>query len=81
MDFHTLYALKQISVLRSFDVFIKDPSSKIFHQERRDRIHCQFDEIAKIRQETEKPVFVFMHVMAPHDPFVFGPNGEEVDYQ
>ena len=81
MDFHTLHALKQISVLRSFDVFIKDPSSKIFHQERRDRIHCQFDEIAKIRQETEKPVFVFMHVMAPHDPFVFGPNGEEVDYQ
>jgi hypothetical protein len=81
MDFHTLYALKQISILRSFDMFIKDPSSKIFHQERRDRILCQFDEITKIKQKTEKPVFAFMHVMAPHDPYVFGPNGEEVDYK
>ena len=81
MDFHTLYKIKQTSILRVFDVFIKDPTSKIFHQERRDRIHCQFDEITKIKQETEKPVFVFMHVVAPHDPYVFGPNGEEVNYK
>ena len=81
MDFHTLHALKQISVFRAFDIFIKDPSSEIFHQERRDRISCQFDDITKIKQETEKPVFVFMHVMAPHDPYVFGPDGEEVDYK
>ena len=33
MDFHTLYKLKQTSILRIFDVFIKDPTSKIFHQE------------------------------------------------
>ena len=81
MDFHTLHALKQISVFRAFDIFIKDPSSEIFHQERRDRISCQFDDITKIKQETEKPVFVFMHVMAPQDPYVFGPDGEEVDYK
>ena len=81
MDFHTLYQLKQTSVLRAFDVFIKEPGSKIFQQERRDRIHCQFDEIVKIKQKTDKPVFVFMHVVAPHDPYVFGPNGEEVDYK
>jgi len=80
-DFRTLYQVKQTSILRIFDVFIKDPTSKIFHQERRDRIFCQFDDITKIKQETEKPVFVFMHVMAPHDPYVFGPNGEEVNYK
>jgi len=81
MDFHTLHALKQISIFRAFDIFIKDPSSEIFHEERRDRILCQFSDITKIKQETEKPVFVFMHVMAPHDPYVFGPDGEEVDYK
>ena len=81
MDFHTLYKLKETSVLRVFDIFIKDPSAKIFHQERRDRILCQFDDITKIKYGTEKPVFVFMHVMAPHDPYVFGPNGEEVNYK
>ena len=81
MDFHTLYQLKQTSVLRGFDMFVKEPSSQIFQQERRDRILCQFDEIVKIKQEVDVPVFVFMHVVAPHDPYVFGPNGEEVDYK
>lgn len=81
MDFHTLYQLKQTSILRSFDIFVKETGSKIFQQERRDRILCQFDEIVKIKQQTDKPVFVFMHVVAPHDPYVFGPNGEEVDYE
>ena len=81
MDFRTLYQLKQTSILRSFDIFIKEPTSRIFHQEHRDRILCQFDEVVKIKQKTEKPVFVFMHVLSPHDPFVFGPNGEEVDYK
>ncbi|MDZ7696056.1 MAG: tetratricopeptide repeat protein [Deltaproteobacteria bacterium] len=26
-----------------------------------------------------KPVFVFAHILAPHPPFVFGANGEEID--
>tara|TARA_B100001105_G_scaffold238652_1_gene215992 strand:- start:105 stop:1691 length:1587 start_codon:yes stop_codon:yes gene_type:complete len=81
MDFRTLYQLKQTSILRSFDIFIKEPTSRFMHQEHRDRIFCQFDEITEIKQRTEKPVFVFMHILSPHDPFVFGPNGEEVDYK
>ena len=81
MDFHTLYQLKQTSVLRAFDIFVKEPTSRFMHQEHRDRILCQFDEITEIKQRTDKPVFVFMHILSPHDPFVFGPNGEEVDYK
>ena len=32
MDFHTLYQLKQTSVLRSFDIFVKEPTSRFMHQ-------------------------------------------------
>ncbi len=81
VDFRTLYQLKQTSVLRAFDIFLKESTSQIFHQEHRDRILCQFDEITEIKQITEEPVFVFMHVVSPHEPFVFGPNGEEVTYK
>ena len=81
IDFRTLYQIKQTSILRALDIFIKEPTSRIFHQEHRDRILCQFDEITEIKQRTKAPIFVFMHVLSPHDPFVFGPNGEEVDYK
>ena len=81
IDFHTLYELKQTSIIRSFDMYIKEPTSNFFRQDKRDRINCQFDEITEINKRTEKPVFVFMHVTAPHDPYVFGPNGEEVYYK
>ena len=80
-DFRTLYQIKQTSILRAFDMFVKEPTSRIFHQQHRDTILCQFGEITKIKQITEEPVFVFMHVLTPHEPFVFGPNGEEVDYK
>ena len=81
IDYRTLYQLKQTSILRVFDMLIKEPTSQIFHQQHRNIILCQFDEITKIKQITEEPVFVFMHVITPHEPFVFGPNGEEVDYK
>ena len=81
MDFHTLYELKQTSVVSAFDMYVKEPTSDLFRQEKRDRINCQFNEIAQINQRTEEPIFAFMHVTAPHDPYVFGPNGEEVNYE
>jgi len=44
----------------------------------RERIVYTFDHLADFTQE-EAPVFVFAHVMIPHPPFVFGPDGEEIN--
>ena len=47
-------------------------------QLRRDRILCSFEEIEKINQESVMPSFVFVHMLLPHPPYIFGPNGEHV---
>jgi hypothetical protein len=41
----------------------------------RDRILLELDGIANATQ-IPGPKFVFAHILAPHNPFVFGPNGE-----
>ena len=42
----------------------------------RERVLCIFSELPEIQFESEKPIFVFAHIMLPHDPYVWGPNGE-----
>ena len=50
----------------------------LFQQER-DRITFAFDQVGKIAAASStRPRFVFVHVLAPHMPAVFGPNGEPV---
>lgn len=44
----------------------------------RDRILCIFSELSKMPERTEKPKFVFAHIMLPHQPYVFGAYGEPV---
>ena len=44
----------------------------------RKRIHYTFSQLPKII-DTDKPTFVFAHVVAPHPPFVFGSNGESIN--
>lgn len=43
----------------------------------RERIHYVFDAVEKI-STSKKPIFVFVYIIAPHPPFVFGPNGEKL---
>ncbi|MBI2861407.1 MAG: hypothetical protein HYX89_01160 [Chloroflexi bacterium] len=47
-------------------------------QEQRDRTFYVFDQLAGIPDRPE-PTFVFAHILMPHEPFIFGPNGEELD--
>ena len=47
-------------------------------QKIRDRVNCAFSEIKIIGNDKEKPIFAFVHILFPHPPNVFGPNGEAV---
>jgi hypothetical protein len=47
-------------------------------QERRDKVNCAFSEIKTIGNSNDKPIFAFIHILLPHSPFIFGPNGESV---
>lgn len=45
------------------------------YSEQRDRIHTIFSTLKQV-PNWAGPHFVFAHVIAPHPPFVFGPNGD-----
>ena len=45
----------------------------------RTRILCPLDNVAYVKKYSSKPMFVLAHIIAPHPPYVFGANGEEVN--
>jgi hypothetical protein len=44
----------------------------------RQRIQFTLQKLPEVPQDNQ-PTFVFAHVLAPHPPFVFGPNGENIN--
>ena len=53
-------------------------SSQIQLESDRQTILCAFTEIPNLVDKTDKPIFAFMHILIPHPPYLFGPNGESV---
>ncbi len=51
---------------------------KLFEDVKRDQILCVLSELEEVHKKYDKSIFVFAHLMLPHHPYIFGPNGESV---
>jgi hypothetical protein len=68
----------QVSLINMTPIpFIAQPFSDMYDWHR-ERILYTFEHMADAA-ELDGPTFVFAHIVAPHPPFVFGRNGEEMD--
>jgi hypothetical protein len=56
---------------------ILKPIYALIFETHRDKILCSLSELPTVHNQFEKPIFVFSHLLIPHSPFIFGPNGEE----
>lgn len=50
------------------------------HHDKKDEILCTFSEIPKVGDRVTKPVFVYAHIMIPHEPYVFDKDGNRVTF-
>lgn len=57
---------------------ILDPFILYFSKGKREEISCQFSTLAELSSEAVSR-FIFAHIIAPHEPYVFGANGEAVE--
>ena len=46
--------------------------------ELREAILCSFSELPKQQQKFDEPIFVFSHILIPHPPYLFSPEGKPV---
>jgi hypothetical protein len=49
---------------------------KVFETNKAEAILCIFEELPKITERTDQPIFAFAHIFSPHPPYIFGANGE-----
>ncbi len=54
-------------------------ADRLIPDDRRTVVLCTFETLAEVQQIIEGPRFVFAHILVPHPPFLFGPNGEPMD--
>ena len=55
------------------------PDTDLPMREHRERVRFAFETLGEGVPELASPKFVFAHIIAPHTPYAFGPNGENVD--
>ncbi len=54
-------------------------ADRLISYDRREVVLCTFETLAEVQHTVEGPRFVFAHVLVPHPPFLFGPNGETIN--
>ncbi|MCA9473304.1 MAG: hypothetical protein MRJ96_09965 [Nitrospirales bacterium] len=54
------------------------PLPSTAYQAHRDRVAYALAHVSTLSNH-QAPLFVFAHILAPHPPFVFGPNGESIE--
>ena len=67
-----------LRILYEFSSFFPEwlqPDLSDSFEKHRDRIVFGLDQLVDLPQ-TDSPKFVFLHLVSPHAPYVFGPNGE-----
>lgn len=76
-DFEIMLA--QTSAWRAPMDMIDEPPEQISAEWYRRRTLFALEQMETTVPEVPSPKFVFVHLVIPHHPFVFGPNGEELN--
>jgi len=78
VDYRFLMKLYQTTILTDIGVDIGKEIRHYIWDQKRNQILCEFSELQKLKSKFEEPIFVFVHIVAPHPNWVFGPNGEPI---
>jgi hypothetical protein len=71
--------LAETSIVRAYLDTFSTPPEEISADWYRRRTLFALHEMEETVPTISSPKFVFVHLVIPHHPFVFGPNGEEID--
>jgi hypothetical protein len=71
-----IYSVFETAVLNKTPLANSDRVVGSMFDARRRTLQAAFDNMVTLATRAVKPRFIIAHVLAPHPPFVFGPNGE-----
>ena len=75
IDYPLLQQIKDTTLLPSIK-FVDDFITNEINSQKRKQILCELDQVKTVRDRFEGPLFVFIHIIAPHAPYVFEANGD-----